>query len=394
MAWMIREDQLDPDQQDFIDNEINKNDNIWIKGFAGSGKSVLLVHALKKTLQKKPNAKVCVVVFTWSLVDLFKTGLHELGINSNVPVLTYYGLDKDPTKYDYIFCDEVQDLPEKAIEIIKRKTKTIFVAGDTNQSIYEKDPQWHQEVIEPDEIGDLIDARPFTLNYIHRLTRSIINALEKLIPNMNIWSARRDATKVDVQIRLCEASSVEKEVGYVWKEAQKGPAIAGETSAILFPRHKYIVEFVQELLLINNKQEWEFKPNSYDKGKPKDKQTPDYNDMNAYLKSQGLKIEYVGNSYGSLENATANHNVIIMTYYSVKGLDFDNVFVPFVNSDLHIPGKSETLFMVAISRSRKNLYLSYSGYVHEYVDRFADDCNNVNIDRVSSRPTSSIDFDF
>lgn len=391
---MIREDLLDPDQQDFIDNEINKSGNIWIKGFAGSGKSVLLVHALKKTLEKNPNAKVCVVVFTWSLVDLFKTGLHELGIRGNVPVLTYYALERDTARYDYIFCDEVQDLPQKAIDVIKRKASKIIVAGDTNQSIYEMDPQWHQSVIEPDEIGELIEARPFNLNYIHRLTRSIIKALQKLIPGMNIWSARRDLTKVDVQIRLCKASSVEQEVQYIWKEAKKGPSIAGETSVILFPRHIYIVEFVQQLLEINNKPRWEFKPSPYDRGKPIDKAAPDYNDLNKFLKDQGLKIEYVGNSFGSLENATLNHNVIIMTYYSVKGLDFDNVFVPFLNDDLHIPGKSETLFMVAISRSRKNLYLSYTGYTHEYVDRFEDECNNIDIDMTGSNKTNSLDFDF
>ncbi|MEZ4798194.1 MAG: hypothetical protein R2809_00155 [Flavobacteriales bacterium] len=46
MARMIREEQLDPDQE-FINVESKRNGNIWIKGFAGSGKSVLLVHALR-----------------------------------------------------------------------------------------------------------------------------------------------------------------------------------------------------------------------------------------------------------------------------------------------------------------------------------------------------------
>ena len=40
MAWMIREDQLDPDQRDFINVEAKRNGNIWVQGFAGSGKSV------------------------------------------------------------------------------------------------------------------------------------------------------------------------------------------------------------------------------------------------------------------------------------------------------------------------------------------------------------------
>jgi hypothetical protein len=31
MAWMIREDQLDPDQREFINVESKKSGNIWVK---------------------------------------------------------------------------------------------------------------------------------------------------------------------------------------------------------------------------------------------------------------------------------------------------------------------------------------------------------------------------
>ena len=42
MAWIIEENKLDTQQRDFLDNvDINRK-NIWIKGFAGSGKSILL----------------------------------------------------------------------------------------------------------------------------------------------------------------------------------------------------------------------------------------------------------------------------------------------------------------------------------------------------------------
>jgi len=86
MAWMIREDQLDNDQKDFINIETRKTGNIWVKGFAGSGKSVLLIHSLKNILQEEPNADVAVVVYTQSLVDMFKTGMKELNLPSNIPV--------------------------------------------------------------------------------------------------------------------------------------------------------------------------------------------------------------------------------------------------------------------------------------------------------------------
>ena len=46
-SWMIREDQLDPDQRDFINIESKKEGNIWIKGYDGSVKSLLLLHKLR-----------------------------------------------------------------------------------------------------------------------------------------------------------------------------------------------------------------------------------------------------------------------------------------------------------------------------------------------------------
>ena len=108
MAWMIREDQLDPDQKDFVNIESQKSGNIWVKGFAGSGKSVLLVHSLKNVLNRQPNAKIAVVVYTRSLIDMFKTGMKELNLPSTIPVMTYIEfVDKNTSDYDYIFCDEV-----------------------------------------------------------------------------------------------------------------------------------------------------------------------------------------------------------------------------------------------------------------------------------------------
>ena len=200
MAWMIREDQLDPDQREFINVESIKTGNIWVKGFAGSGKSVLLVHSLMNRLKNEPNATVVVLVFTLALKDMFETGINELkqfyGITKNIPVKTYYDfVDRDSSSYDYIFCDEVQDLPSKVLFAMNNRSNRIIVAGDSNQSIYDTDPKWNETVVDPSQVGDIINARAFNLNTIHRLTRSIIAAVQKILPSMNIWGAKRDLTK-------------------------------------------------------------------------------------------------------------------------------------------------------------------------------------------------------
>jgi superfamily I DNA/RNA helicase len=398
MAWMIREDQLDPDQRDFINNESKKSGNIWVKGFAGSGKSVLLIHSLKDILKKEPNARVAIVVYTHSLIDMFKTGIKELNLSSSIPVMTYYEfVDKNNSTYDYILCDEVQDLPAKVLFAMNNRAKKVIVAGDSNQSIYDDDPKWREKVVNADQVGDIINARAFSLNMIHRLTRSIITAVQKLLPRMNIWGAKRDTTKVDVNIRLCEATSEREEVKYVYQESQKGTSV-GDTCVVLLPTHNAILNFSKQLLLSQNKPEWKFTPISWDIDKPVEKQRPDYDSLNRYFRSVGVRVQYVGNNHGSLKDAEDNKDTILMTYHSSKGLDFDNVFLPFLNNSLFIsPRKQETLFMVALTRSRKNLYLSYYGYTHDLVEKFKDDCTEIkisdlNTSRSTTKPSNSFDF--
>jgi hypothetical protein len=450
MAWMIREDQLDPEQREFINAELKKTGNIWVKGFAGSGKSVLLIHSLKNIIQKEPNAKVAVVVYTHSLIDLFKTGMTELKIPSTVPLMTYYEfVDKNKDKFDYIFCDEVQDLPSRVLYAMNNRAKIIIVAGDSNQSIYDTDPRWGEPVVNPNQVGDIINARAFSLNIIHRLTRSIISAVQKILPNMNIWGAQRDLTKVDVNIRLCEAQNQDDEIKYVYNESIKGPAV-NESSVILIPNHDDIISFVNKVLSTNNKPIWVLKekiafylsisPSDELKAKSvtnkkvvkrrnsslylgyyfsepivqndlkklessgiacklvRESWGPDYDAMNNHLRQQGIKLQFIGSDYGALLDAERNKEAVLMTYHSSKGLDFDNVFLPFLNAHFYLPpSKAETLFMVAMTRSRKNLYLTYFGYTHDLVDKFKSECTQISISdilnqRTTNRSTNIFDF--
>jgi hypothetical protein len=389
MAWMIREDQLDTDQREFVNIESKKAGNIWVKGFAGSGKSVLLIHSLKNIIQKEPNAKVAVVVYTHSLIDMFKTGMQELNLPSSIPVMTYIEfVDKNSQNFDYIFCDEVQDLPSRVLYAMNNRARKVIVAGDSNQSIYDKDPRWNEPVVNPNQVGDIINARAFQLNVIHRMTRSIISAVQKILPSMNIWGAKRDLTKQDVNIRLCEASSEQEEVKYIYQEALKGSNV-GDSSVILFPKNELIIKFANLVLSANGKQQWNETKNQWGK--------PDYGSLNRHFKTNGIKLQFIGSGYGALKDAERNKEAILMTYHSSKGLDFDNVFLPFLNTHFSIRSNAATLFMVAMTRSRKNLYLTYFGYTHDLVGKFKSECTEITISDILNQKTtnrSTNNFDF
>ena len=58
MAWLVPENMLDDQQRDFIENVDIDQRNVWIKGFPGSGKSVLLAYTMKRIKRKDASAKV------------------------------------------------------------------------------------------------------------------------------------------------------------------------------------------------------------------------------------------------------------------------------------------------------------------------------------------------
>lgn len=362
--WFVPEDRLNPDQQRFL-RDVNINqENIWIKGFAGSGKSILLVHVANKILSQRPNARIAFIVYTQSLVEMFRTALRELGLN--IPVMTYFSFMSSGSSYDYILCDEVQDLTPRVLNKMYEKSAHLVVAGDSNQSIYPEDPRWRESTVDVSQIPQLIHGRDFELTIVERLTQSIINAVKSLL-RLNIFNSRVNINHTDTKISLCNASTQQGEISFVIQNATRVVS-RGYTAAILIPTQKGIVEFVNNVLASQGKPTWSSKLNQYGK--------VDFGAMNRHLSSNGIKMQYIGNGYGEFKSNP--DYIVLMTYHSAKGLDFDYVYIPFCNDRLWISYNQElskTLFMVAMTRARMNLYLTYSGTLNNYVSPFENDCS-------------------
>lgn len=386
MAWIIPENKLDAQQRDFLDNVDVSRRNVWIKGFAGSGKSVLLVYTAMKIFRSSPSAKVLLIAFTRSLVEMYKAAFAETAMGAEGPCLsvkTYYAFMDDTAHYDYILCDEVQDLPTSVFSEMNNRAAHVVVAGDTNQSIYDRDPRWGEATVDVSDIEHLINGTSFALNVIHRLSKSIINAVQRLIPLMSIFSAKRDMTKSDTQIRLCEASSREQEARYVMEQAAKAVQ-RGYTAAVLIPSSQEIVSFANMALANDGKPRWEEVKNRYGR--------PDFGLMNKHLADNGVLLQYVGGSYGGFSEDS--RRVVLMTFHSAKGLDFDNVFIPYAGPDMSIcpdDDKARTLLMVAMTRARQDLYFTYTGSPSPYLGAFEADCSHINISGGAGRqPGASI----
>jgi superfamily I DNA/RNA helicase len=366
MRWMISEDKLGPDQREVIKDLSKEWKNTWIKGHAGSGKSVLLVHLLRDYLIKNPNSRVCVVVFTNSLVDMLRIAIQELNLehnyNATIPVMTIYKFKSTNSDYDVVFCDEVQDLPVSFLNILKSRSKQVIVSGDEAQSIYTSVPLFNESPASPEQIKNTLNAQEKPLHYIYRMTQSVVTMLSRVFTTL--LSGKPNIEKNDVEIKFCKAETLEKEIEYIWKEASKINRLrSDEIVAVLLPHIDMVIEFSNLVLIQNGSAQWNPVKNHYD--------NYDFGNLNRHFENNNIPIMYIGQSYGSLEAADKNNKIILMTYNSSKGLDFDHVFLPMLGSNIYIPPtKAETLLFVALSRSKYNLMISYSGILYPLMKKF------------------------
>lgn len=370
MNWLIAENELDPQQRDFLDTLVINGTHKWIEGFPGSGKTILLLYAAKRLKDKNPNTKILFVEFTHSLIKMLKAAINQLPYK-DIPVVTYYDFVNHANvgvRYDYILCDEVQDVPRIVLETMRQYSDRVIIAGDANQSIYERDPKWNRPVCTNNDIPELFSPDDYKLNIIHRLTKPIIRAVNSFLPEMNILAGRHPMTKKNVQIRLWHSISQKEEAKHILKEAEE-TINNGSSVGILLQYHQQIITLCNFFLDIEGKEAWTTTYNQYGK--------PDFNSLNQYLASNEIPLQYVANGYGDF--MAEQDKIVITTYHSSKGLDFDSVFLPFCNANPNnFSFQTKTLFMVAMTRSRENLYISYTGNrMSELVRTFANECNYI-----------------
>lgn len=386
MKWMISEDKLGPDQREVISDLSKEWKNTWIKGHAGSGKSVLLIHLLRDYLAKNSRAKVCVVVFTNSLVDMLSVGIRELNLerkfNTSIPVMTIYKFDNSTEQYDAVFCDEVQDIPANVLLSLNARAGKVIVAGDEAQSIYNSVPGFNEAPATPQQVKNILNANEKPLHYIYRMTRSVVTMLSRVFTSL--LAGRPNVEKNDVEIKFCRARTLSKELEYVWTEASRTNRLrSDEIVAVLVPHIEMILQFADFVLLQNGAESWTPVMNRYKKH--------DFDNLNNYLNNNKIPLIYVGQGYGSLTEADTNNKIILMTYNSAKGLDFDHVFLPMLGENIYIPGsKAETLLFVALSRSKYNLMVSYSGSLYPLMAKFMQGKSPYEIESVSTASSGRV----
>lgn len=360
MQWMVPERRLDEYQLEVLRKcSTLGGRNQWIRGFAGSGKSVLVMHAVQRILAAEPNASVCVAVYTHALKQLLASGLAER--YRTVPVQTYHQLLNahrrgNGVHYAVLVIDEVQDIPLDKLKELKSTADRLIVAGDHDQSIY-------KDSSSPAELEELLAPDIYPLTTIYRLTKRLIAVVRTILPGSKIEGARTGRMQ-EVQITLAKADDARDETNWVWEQCRRYSK-QGEPSALLFASHDDVQTFLTEIASIQGISAPTFRDGT---GSKKN----NYTQANNHFQEHHVPLRYLGNGFGSLEESDMMPLTYVMTYHSAKGLDFNTVFIPRLNSAQIIwrdnGDIARRLFFVAATRSRRNLFLSYSSAEpHAYV---------------------------
>lgn len=380
LHWFVPYSKLDPPQRKFVDTYESKSTaNVLLQGPPGSGKTILLVNLINQLRAKNPNHKIGLITYTRSLIDMLNTGLNASGVHA----VTYFDFKKNPnTRYDLLVVDEVQDLPADVLRAVRAQASQVVVAGDINQQIFSHGCT-ETEILA--SLGLNKAEETFNIAKSYRLTPSLFQAARIFKPN--VIDSGESNGKTDVKPEIARAVSWSQEVEYVYRRAQLGPQ-KGEVSAILFPGRNSLENFANAVLTYEGKPVWTMVKNRFNE--------PDYGSLNSHLALNGVQLEIVQNSYGSLDSVVRNKRVVMQTYHSAKGLDYNNVCLPGLSSSEFIGTPADTLFYVALTRSRAQMCLSYTGEPHTFLKRIESLCASIPADPTripSSGPSAGVSLD-
>lgn len=356
MHWMVSLDELDTVQEEILEHILMIPGPHWVEGYAGTGKTIVLTHAVKKIRAKNKQASICFVTYTHALKDLVASGLQ----NENIDIFTVDSFVSQPKKYQWAFIDEVQDITEEKIGKIQQLSKHTIWAGDPAQSLY------HQRV-QQNKLPKVLGTKSKKLKLIYRLSEKTYKIASTIYPAAKVMQGVRASVVDDVNVQLIAASTQAKEVPWVWSMAKIVSKVR-RPSAVLFPTHKEIYDFSCAVA----KFEGELNPPRPQRGR-----ITDYSAFNDYFQKIRIPLRFLGSDNGDLTESDAKSLCYLMTYKSAKGLDFNSVFLPGLNSDISFEdGKPLKLssdewqrkhFFVGLTRSRRDLFLSYHGMPHPFL---------------------------
>ena len=132
---MVGVAQLDATQRRTIDAVVKATtQNHWIKGFAGTGKTIVITHILKR-LAADRTTTTCFATYTHALKEMVESGLTSTEVKS-ISSTTFKSIRQLEDTFDVLVADEFQDIDKKGLAVALNKASSLIIAADPAQRIY------------------------------------------------------------------------------------------------------------------------------------------------------------------------------------------------------------------------------------------------------------------
>jgi superfamily I DNA/RNA helicase len=353
MSWLPSIEKLDPKQRSTVDFVVAQDENFYLEGEAGTGKTVVLAHIAMKYKKENPDSKVALLTYVNALADYIAEGVAGSGVHVQTIIRE---LNNPQANYDLLLIDEAQDIRKEWIAEFKKIGRRFVFAADFDQMIYGKTAN----IVEKSDLAKNfgIETMLPKLKRDYRLPKSHRELLRITYLGGREFKSEIMRTLELGNVDVYHAKTWEREVRRV-QDFLKDNVEIGKPAAALFDRNHQIRRFLEEV-------------------EPGLKSAFDgtgdssfFDEVNSYLFGRESQYRYLGRLSDDLRKILANdpHNnmlgckkkpmIYLMTYHGSKGLDFDTVAIPNL-------GKGGAMvqfdtFYVAMTRCRKKLMLSYHG---------------------------------
>lgn len=328
---MVKESELDDDQIRVLSATLDKS--CVVSGCAGSGKSVLALIKAQR-IQKERGGNYEIIVYTKALCQYMNSGRKELGLKNDIYYHWEWTNKHHRPSADYVIVDEIQDFTQEEIsEFINATKKNFFFFGDTAQSIYEG----LKDTLSVEAIGYMLpmSQRPkeWGLYRNYRLPVSVA----RFVQNVGVGLPEFEEAIYKSPIRntvpyVLQYGNTQEQIAAIKRIINRNDL---EDVAILLPDNESVKQVSSYLTNMDVNHE--------------------------------LKYQDSNNWHNNVENLNFNTtNPKVMTYHSAKGLQFETVFLPCVNSSAE---RNRKALYVAMTRTYKDLYVMYSGSMPDVLRR-------------------------
>ena len=352
-TWIIPYDQLNMEQSTFLFEILNNDKNYWVETIDNHDRFMLIMHSIAIIQKKEPSSKILLIYFKEHQKKLYLFGINELKISKETTtVISHIEFSNFLERYDYIFCDDIQNLSEKTLKKIAYLANRFIVFSTPYQSPYAYSPFTLAPTLNIDRVSSLIPCAKYTLYTTHSVTKSTTEILNLLHPNLNLLNMKESLLKEDTSYRTGRFSSIADEINYLRKRSSDSIKIAHST-AILLPSQECIPAFITSLCSITNYRELF-----------NHCETLCIDIINYHLSKIGMI--YLTDSLMANEYLKKNITVI-MTYENIIGLRFDEIMLPFLDHKADI--KNKIVFLETILTGKYMCTFSFSSQMHKYLQR-------------------------